>query len=298
MAVKEEKINPEQNVPQVDNSALEKVTEQVKVLRQTQELEALKAGFKNADEYKKALGQLELDRNKFEEYKNKEDNKLQTEELILAQKGSDVIEKVAKNKRDAEHIVEVGKDYQVKWEAEDLERKAILEKTIRQLKDLYNMIQGLHHRYITDTARQRILNLLNPILQLFGTELPTDDYTVLETHNDGDTPSNLREAHTICCKLYQWIQREPLYGLGFARWAFQILKGMDRMLIDKTDDEVVECEDRLMVLMRVFNLGVLKLVEKYEEDKNNKVDYTATINYLCQVSNKIEQLCGVSVIAR
>jgi len=264
-------------------SEIDKITDEIKLEQKKQELATLKAGFKSVDEYKKAI-----------EYQAREASKLQTKEAELKQREMTIIEREIKNKQEAQHIVEVGKEYKTRWSAEDTEHKQIIQEAVKQLKELNATVRDLHPRYLTETARNRILQFLNPVMESFG--MVTESLLIApETHTNGNQTVQLRKANINCQRLYNWVQKESLYGLDFARWLYPILQNVNELLSVENDKlNINQC----LIYMRAINIGILHLVEKYENSKDNKTDYTAVTNYLCQVSNSIEQLCGVIVNAR
>jgi hypothetical protein len=116
-----------------------------------------------------------------------------------------------------------------------------------------------------------------------------------EAHTNGNITTHIRKANLTCQQLYKWVQKKPLYGLGFARWLYPILQNINGLLAAQDDENNI---NQCLTYMRTINIGILQLVEKYENNKDKKADYTPATNYLCQISNSIEQLCGVIVNAK
>jgi hypothetical protein len=314
MPVHEERVNSDNPKTGGESNSLDK---QIEDIKKKQEIEALQAKFKTADEFLKATEKLETkekELNQKEAQLNLEKTALDAGKLKLESEEAQAKATIA---NESKRIQDIGKEYNAKWKAEDDKRKQEQKLVIKYMDELAADVYNLHPQYISSVAKERISKSLMPLLKAYGISPMfnrNNEYVPLSSRADmlgskeikeertnnvavgENMVDNAKKAKQICVDFYYYIQKEPNHGLPFANWCYKELKILNGLLDgQQTDKQILPNMSIIMEHFGAINQSLITLATKYEGANNPNYGSSELTNYICKVSERIEQLLGVTV---
>lgn len=298
---------------------------EIERLQREQKIEALKAGFKTAEEFMEAIENLK---------KREEENESKREELneevaalneikeALDKKKEEIEAEAAENQSTIQNRFNLLKEAEEKQkqrfkderESKERENKALF----KYLDDLAKSIYNLHPQYISHTAIRLLHKSALPIFNAHGLPVKFDEkgqyielfsmhhgqdkgYTdtpqLPQTGSNGNLPTSMNRSFNLILSLYKYIQNEQRYGYDFAVWLHLILRNV-QALSSGNEERLRKNADNLLEHYSAVNRGIVNLAESYQNDKRppSDVDYVEIFKYLISVSNKLEQILGIGII--
>ena len=313
---KEPEIKPSNKLMEVD--------EQIQLVKKEQELEALKAGFKNVDDYKLALSAVLSEQTKLAEQKEKYETSFKSLEVdrkafeLFKKEGEgEIAQGKAKNLEEKEKVLKIGKDYKKKWDDEDKKRKSENELMVIHLDELAKDIYNLPPQYLGKIAKERLASHIEPLLTYYG--LPpvfnkkgeylsltsrinfegTDDITKERKDATGvldgsQMVANVKGAYTLIVSFYKWVLQVQ-GGYEFATWLYKELNTMNSMLDGKEPNEIEQSMNTLMEHYGAINRGMIELAGRFDKSNHpNTVSDSAEVTYILRMSDEIERLLGIT----
>lgn len=311
--------------PKDKNSNSGEEDTEIESLQKQQKIEALKAGFKTADEFVEAIENLKKREEEIEsrrEKLNEEATSLNEIKVSLDERKEDLDAEVAEKEQTIQTRFNLLKESEEKKKQQfkdERERRERENKTLfKYLDDLAKSIYNLHPQYISHTAIRLLHKSALPIFNALGLPIKFDErghyielfsvhhgkeegYTdtpkLPQTGSNGNLPTSVNRAFNLTLSLYKYIQTEQRYGYDFAVWLHLILNRVYK-LSNVKENQLKKNADRLLEYYAAVNRGIVNLAESYQSDQRppSDVDYVEIYKYLVKVSDKLEQILGIGII--
>lgn len=309
-----------------ETTELSKVEEQILLTKKNQELEALKAGFKNSDEFKQEFDNLKEDRDILEQKKAQYELDMKVLDAerkafaILKLKGeSDIAQGKSDNISILERLKTKEEEYKKKWKAEDDKRQNENKLTLVHIDELSKTVYNMHPQYLGKLAKEKLAKDLEPVLTYYGIppmfnkkgeylslssrlslmdsgDVVNDRIDATGVPNEIEMSTNIQNAYGVLLSFYKWVVGAQ-GGYEFSNWLYKELKTLDGLITDKTPEAIERSINTIMEHFGAINRGMVELAGKFDKSNHpNQVSNHAETEYILKVTDSIEHLLGIADI--
>lgn len=121
--------------------------------------------------------------------------------------------------------------------------------------------------------------------------LPTDDIL----------PANILWAYSKCLEAYNWLKKEPLFGVPFCQASLNTLKALQELVKSQSDGkwadrdhaEILASREPILTRFDYLHGLFMATAQAYQDDQ--KHDWTDVFNYLVSLCIQLEKKLGVGV---
>lgn len=120
--------------------------------------------------------------------------------------------------------------------------------------------------------------------------------------DEATLPGNIRDAYSMCFRVYNHLKAEPVHGVEFCRQSYRqykVLRGLlqsqngDGLWVDRDNSEILTHSDAILSVFDTIHGYLMAWAGEYQDDP--KGDWASWTNWLCVKAIELENSLGVGV---